>query len=63
MEVLPHLGGNSCAFPKMGNTISLMKYSVIVRAKRILQRVSEGLNPLFSVQLYASVMGWRSGGS
>lgn len=47
MEVLPLLGGNSCAFPKMGNTISLMKYSVIVRAKRILQRVSEGLKPLF----------------
>lgn len=47
MEVLPLLGGNSCAFPKMGNTISLMKYSVIVRAKRILQRVSEGLNLLF----------------
>lgn len=47
MEVLPLLGGNSCAFPKMGNTISLMEYSVIVRAKRILQRVSEGLNLLF----------------
>ena len=44
---LPLLGGNLSAFPEMGNATPLMKYSVIMRAKRILQRVSEGLNPLF----------------
>ena len=45
--VLPLLGGNSCAFSEMGKTIFLVTYSVIVPAKRILQRASGGLTPLF----------------
>ena len=40
-------GRNSCAFSEMGKTIFLVTYSVIVPAKRILQRASGGLTPLF----------------
>lgn len=47
MGVLPLLGSNSCAFTEMDKTIFLVTYSVIVPAKRILQRASGGGNPSF----------------